>query len=66
MGALAGLPQLAGLKAWITRRKAFANEAGFGLSVEEPTPPDPKASAELAALVREVSALVKPSLRNGR
>jgi len=29
-------------------------------------PPDPKASAELAALVREVSAMVEQPVRNGR
>lgn len=64
--ALAGLPQLAGLRTVITRRKAFPNAAGFGLAVAELTPPDPKATAELAALVCEVSAMVEPSDRNGR
>lgn len=63
--ALADFPQLAGVKATITRRKAFPNAAGFGLSVDELAPPDPKACAELAALAREVSAMVKQSLSNG-
>jgi chromosome partitioning protein len=63
--ALADLPQLIGLHASITRRKAFPNAAGFGLSVEELTPVDPKACAELAALVREVSAMVDRQLATG-
>ena len=62
---LADLPQLVGLQSSITRRKAFPNAAGFGLSVEELTPSDPKACAELAALVREVSAMVKRPLATG-
>jgi chromosome partitioning protein len=66
IAALADLPQLVGLKATITRRKAFPNAAGFGLSVDELAPPDPKACAELAALVREVSAMVKQLISNGR
>jgi cellulose biosynthesis protein BcsQ len=65
-GALADLPQLVGLKATITRRKAFPNAAGFGLSVDELASPDPKASAELAALVCEVSAMVEQLVSNGR
>jgi chromosome partitioning protein len=64
-GALAEFPQLVGLKATITRRKAFPNAAGFGLSVDELAPPDPKACAELAALVREVSAMVDRQLATG-
>jgi hypothetical protein len=64
--ALADLPQLVGLQASITRRKAFPNAAGFGLSVEELTSPDPKACAELAALAREVSAMVEQRASNGR
>jgi chromosome partitioning protein len=66
IAALADLPQLVGLKATITRRKAFPNAAGFGLSVDELAPPDPKACAELGALVREVYAMVKQFLSNGR
>jgi chromosome partitioning protein len=64
--ALGDLPQLIGLKASITRRKAFPNAAGFGLSVEEATPRDPKACEELAALVSEVSAMVNATVCNGR
>jgi chromosome partitioning protein len=66
ISALTDLPQLVGLKAQITRRKAFPNAAGFGLSVEELTSPDPKACAELAALVREVSAMVEQRVSNAR
>jgi chromosome partitioning protein len=65
VAALADFPQLAGLTATITRRKAFPNAAGFGLSVDELTPPDPKACAELAALAREVSAMVEHGVSNG-
>jgi hypothetical protein len=36
--ALADFPQLVGLKATLTRRKAFPNAAGFGLSVDELMP----------------------------
>jgi chromosome partitioning protein len=66
LAALADYPQFVGLKATITRRKAFPNAAGFGLSVDELGSPDPKASAELAALVSEVSAMVEQSLSNGK
>jgi chromosome partitioning protein len=66
LAALADLPQLVGLRASITRRKAFPNAAGFGLSVEELTPLDPKASTELIALVREVSAMAEQLVSNGR
>jgi chromosome partitioning protein len=66
LAALAEAPQLVGLKATITRRKAFPNAAGFGLSVEETSPRDPKACEELAALVAEVSAMVEHSVSNGR
>jgi chromosome partitioning protein len=65
VAALADVPQLVGLKAWITRRKAFPNAAGFGLSVEETTPRDPKACEELAALEVEVSAMVSNAETNG-
>ncbi len=40
--ALAELPHLGALRTTITRRKAFPNAAGFGLSVEELAPLDPK------------------------
>ncbi len=66
VSALAEFPQMVGLKATITRRKAFPNAAGFGLSVDELTPPDPKACAELAALACEVSAMVNQSVGNAR
>jgi chromosome partitioning protein len=66
IAALTEFPQLVGLKAAVTRRKAFPNASGFGLSVDELSPADPKASAELAALVGEVSAMVSQSLSNAR
>lgn len=66
IGALAEFPQLVGLQATITRRKAFPNAAGFGLSVDELAPSDPKACAELEALAREVSAMVGHVISNGR
>ena len=65
VAALADVPQLTGLKASITRRKAFPNAAGFGLSVEETTPRDPKACEELAALATEVAAMVSHTEING-
>jgi chromosome partitioning protein len=64
--ALADLPQMVALKTTLTRRKAYPNAAGFGLSVEEVMPPDPKACAELAALACEVSAMVDHGASNGR
>ncbi len=48
--ALADYPQLKLLPVIIRRRKAFADATGLGLSVEERTPRDPKACAEIAAL----------------
>jgi chromosome partitioning protein len=65
VAALADFPELIGLQSLVTRRKAFPNAAGFGLSVEELTPSDPKAYAELTALVREVSAMVERPLATG-
>ena len=59
--ALADFPQLALLDAPITRRKAFANATGQGLSVDELTPLDLKASAELSALVNAMQSMVEPS-----
>jgi len=38
----------------VRRRKAFANALGLGLAVDELIPQDPKACAELAALVKIV------------
>ncbi len=49
--ALEAVPQLAFLPTPIRRRKAFANAAASGLSVAETNPSDPKAVAELDALV---------------
>jgi chromosome partitioning protein len=59
--ALAEFSQLALLDTPIRRRKAFANATGQGLSVDELTPIDPKASAELSALVNAVQSMVEPS-----
>jgi chromosome partitioning protein len=66
VAALGDFPQMVGLKAAITRRKAFPNAAGYGLSVEEATPRDQKACDELAALASEASAMVEHSVGNGR
>ncbi len=52
--ALADFPELVYLDAPISRRKAFANAAGNGLSVLEATPKDEKAMAELKRLVDAV------------
>jgi chromosome partitioning protein len=52
--AVADFPQLALLDTPIRRRKAFANALGFGLSVCELAPRDPKACEELAALISRV------------
>jgi chromosome partitioning protein len=65
VAALAEFPQLAELQTSITRRKAFPNAAGFGLSVDEVTPADAKACAELMGLACEVSAMVKQLVSNG-
>ena len=58
--ALAEFPQLSLLDAPIRRRKAFANSTGQGLSVDELVPIDPKASAELFALVNAMQSMVEP------
>jgi chromosome partitioning protein len=49
--AVAEYSHLTYLKTVIRRRKAFADATGLGLSVEERTPRDAKACAELTALV---------------
>ena len=49
--AVAEVQQLEYLPTPLRRRKAFANAAGAGLSVLEAKPADPKAVAELQALV---------------
>jgi chromosome partitioning protein len=54
LAALADFPQLTPLAVRIGRRKAFANAVGFGLSVAELTPRDPKACDELATLAMMV------------
>ncbi len=63
--ALADFPQLTLLDAPIRRRKAFANATGQGLSVDELVPPDPKASAELAALLGKVLSFADKVVVNG-
>lgn len=65
VAALADVPQLVGLKASITRRKAFANATGRGLSVDELSPPDPKASGELAALLSKALSFADTVTVNG-
>jgi len=52
--ALKDFPELVYLDAPVSRRKAFANAAGNGLSVLEATPKDEKAMAELKKLVTAV------------
>lgn len=52
--ALEDFPELIYLDAPISRRKAFANAAGNGLSVLEATPKDEKAMAEIKRLVDAV------------
>ena len=49
--AVAEVPQFAYLPVPIRRRKAFSNAGGAGLAVAELAPRDPKACAELEALV---------------
>ena len=53
--AVADVPQFDYLATPLRRRKAFANAAGAGLSVLEARPADPKAVAEMQALVNAVS-----------
>jgi chromosome partitioning protein len=53
--ALTGHQPLAYLPTPIGRRKAFPNAAAMGLGVLELKPPDPKASAEISALVKAIS-----------
>lgn len=65
VAALADIPQLALLDAPIRRRKAFPNATGQGLSVDELVPPDPKASAELAALLSKVLSFAHTAAING-
>lgn len=52
--ALVDFPGITLLDTPIRRRKSFANAAGEGLSVLEHEPADPKARAELEALVKAI------------
>jgi len=52
--SLADFPILKLLRTMICRRKAFANSSGFGLSVRELKNKDPKATAEIDALMNEI------------
>lgn len=52
--AVESYPDLVYLDAPIHRRKAFANAAGQGLGVQELSPVDAKASAELSYLVKAI------------
>jgi chromosome partitioning protein len=63
--ALTEFPQLSLLDTPIRRRKAFANATGQGLSVDELMPLDPKASAELAALLSNVLSIADTPVING-
>jgi chromosome partitioning protein len=63
--ALADFPGLRLVDAPIRRRKAFANATGQGLSVDELTPLDAKASAELATLYSKVKSLADAPVING-
>jgi chromosome partitioning protein len=63
--ALADFPQLALLDAPIRRRKAFANATGQGLSVDELMPLDPKACAELTALMGKAFPIAYTVTTNG-
>jgi chromosome partitioning protein len=65
VAALADFPGLTLLNAPITRRKAFANATGQGMSVDELMPVDAKASAELAALMGNVTSFAYATTGNG-
>lgn len=52
--AVAEYPQIEYLPTLMRRRKAYSNAAGCGLSVSEMRPKDPKAVAELKALIAAV------------
>lgn len=52
--AVAEYPQIEYLPTLMRRRKAYSNAAGAGLSVSEMRPKDPKAVAELKALIAAV------------
>lgn len=65
IAALADFPDLTLLDTPIRRRKAFANATSLGLSVNELSPRDPKASQELNAMASAVRIACSPSPRNG-
>lgn len=52
--ALSDFPALERIDVQIVRRKAFANAAAHGLSIDELAPSDPRALQELDALVKQV------------
>lgn len=52
--ALAEIPQFVYLPTPIRRRKAFSNAGGAGLAVSELSPRDPKAIAEINALIESL------------
>lgn len=54
VAAVADFPEMTYIDTPIKRRKSIANAAGQGLSVLEYSPKDPKAIAEITALVDEV------------
>ena len=64
--ALADLPDLVLLDTPIRRRKVFGNAMALGLSVDEMTPRDTKASKELTALVKALHDHCAPINRNGK
>ena len=55
--ALVDYPRITLIDTPLRRRKAFANAVGFGLSVEELIPRDPKACEELSQLARNVFSI---------
>lgn len=54
IAAVAEVPQFVYLPTPLRRRKAFSNAGGAGLSVTELSPRDPKAIAEINALVKHL------------
>lgn len=54
IAAVAEVPQFVYLPTPLRRRKAFSNAGGAGLSVTELSPRDPKAIAEINALVKRL------------
>jgi chromosome partitioning protein len=58
VAALADHPVFIAMEVKVTRRKSFPTASGFGLSVEEMTPRDPKAIEEMEKLVRALFPMV--------